>query len=223
MFWNGAAVRRGSCLGLSCLFAASLTPAVTADSPGPAKPDGGGLVVAVSPPGADTGRDILRRGGNAVDAAVATAFAMAVTYPAAGNIGGGGFMLIYPPAARRSPVVIDYRETAPRRRHEDHVHQERQPGTATRPSASPAPCAAWPWPTQRFGKLPWKDVVAPAVKLAEDGFVIDEPLASSLNGSLAPSPSVPPSCGASSARTAARRTGRPATAWCRRTWPRRCG
>src|SRR5579875_2668643 len=51
-----------------------------------------GIVVAVSPPGADVGRDILQRGGNAVDAAIATAFAMAVTYPAAGNIGGGGFM-----------------------------------------------------------------------------------------------------------------------------------
>src|SRR5579872_6158467 len=71
-----------------------------------------GMVVAVSPPGADVGRDVLLKGGNAVDAAVATAFAMAVTYPAAGNIGGGGFMVIFP-GGKAEPVVIDYRERAP--------------------------------------------------------------------------------------------------------------
>src|SRR6516162_2892510 len=71
-----------------------------------------GLVVAVSPPGAEVGRDVLLKGGDAVDAAVATAFAMAVTYPAAGNIGGGGFMLVFP-GRGAEPVVIDYREKAP--------------------------------------------------------------------------------------------------------------
>src|SRR5579864_8632559 len=68
-----------------------------------------GMVVAVSPPGAEVGLAVLKRGGNAVDAAVATAFAMAVTYPAAGNIGGGGFMVVFPGGGRQ-PVVIDYRE-----------------------------------------------------------------------------------------------------------------
>src|SRR5262245_64229254 len=63
-----------------------------------------GVVVAVSPPGADVGAAVLRKGGNAVDAAVATAFAMAVTYPAAGNIGGGGFLLIPPPKAQAEPL-----------------------------------------------------------------------------------------------------------------------
>src|SRR5690348_5591889 len=71
-----------------------------------------GLVVSVSAPASDVGCTILREGGNAVDAAVATAFALAVTYPAAGNIGGGGFMLICP-GGKAEPVVIDYRETAP--------------------------------------------------------------------------------------------------------------
>src|SRR5262245_54529688 len=70
-----------------------------------------GMVVAVSPPGADVGVEVLKKGGNAVDAAVATALAMAVTWPSAGNIGGGGFMLIHPP--KGEPTLIDYREKAP--------------------------------------------------------------------------------------------------------------
>src|SRR3990170_2723095 len=71
-----------------------------------------GMVVAQEKIGARVGADILRQGGNAVDAAVATGFALAVTYPRAGNIGGGGFMIIHA-AERREDVAIDYRETAP--------------------------------------------------------------------------------------------------------------
>src|SRR2546421_11751485 len=71
-----------------------------------------GMVVAQEKTAAAIGADVLRRGGNAVDAAVATGFAMAVSYPRAGNIGGGGFMLIHS-ADRHEDVAIDYRETAP--------------------------------------------------------------------------------------------------------------
>jgi gamma-glutamyltranspeptidase/glutathione hydrolase len=71
-----------------------------------------GMVVSVSAPASEAGLAILKQGGNAVDAAVATAFALAVTFPEAGNIGGGGFMLVYP-GRGADPVVIDYRETAP--------------------------------------------------------------------------------------------------------------
>ena len=71
------------------------------------------MVVAVSPPAVEAGAEVLRSGGNAVDAAVAVALAMAVTYPPAGNIGGGGFMMVHPPGATAETVCIDYRETAP--------------------------------------------------------------------------------------------------------------
>ena len=72
-----------------------------------------GMVVSVSAEGSDAGLEILRKGGNAVDAAVATALAMAVTHPSAGNIGGGGFMLVHP-SDGSPPVMIDYRELAPK-------------------------------------------------------------------------------------------------------------
>ena len=71
-----------------------------------------GMVVAQEKIAARIGADVLKRGGNAIDAAVATGFAMAVTYPRAGNIGGGGFMVIHS-AERHEDVAIDYRETAP--------------------------------------------------------------------------------------------------------------
>jgi gamma-glutamyltranspeptidase/glutathione hydrolase len=151
-----------------------------------------GMVVAVSPPGADVGLAILKKGGNAVDAAVATAFAMAVTYPAAGNLGGGGFMVVFP-GGGAEPVVIDYRETAP--------------AAATRTMFSksdgwyghkvvgvPGTVRGLALAHRRFGKLPWKDVVLPALRLAENGFTIDESLASSLNGVVNSSKEFPELC-----------------------------
>lgn len=137
-----------------------------------------GMVVAVSPPAADVGLAILKKGGNAVDAAVATAFAEAVTYPAAGNIGGGGFMVIHPPGGK--PVVIDYREKAPlgasatMYKKGDGIYSHKAVGV-------PGTVRGLALAHHKFGKLPWKDVVMPAVLLAEEGFPIDAQLASSLN------------------------------------------
>ncbi len=148
-----------------------------------------GIVVAVSPPGADTGCAILRQGGNAVDAAVATAFAMAVTYPAAGNIGGGGFMLIYP-SGKAEPVLIDYREKAPLTAGKT-MFTQKDSWYSHKAVGVPGTVRGLALAHTRFGKLPWKDVVTPAVKLAEEGFVIDQPLAGSLNWIVGSSPEFP--------------------------------
>ncbi len=141
-----------------------------------------GVVVSVSGPGSDAGLAILKEGGNAVDAAVATAFALAVTHPAAGNIGGGGFMLIHP--AKGEPTVIDYRETAPAAatktmfRKDESLYSHRVVGV-------PGTVRGLALAHQKFGKLPWKTVVQPGVNLARQGFVLDAHQAGSLNNVLA--------------------------------------
>ncbi len=139
-----------------------------------------GMVVSVSPPAADVGRDILRRGGNAVDAAIATEFALAVTYPAAGNLGGGGFMVVFP-GGGAEPVVIEYRETAPAAATKTMFAKD-DSWYGHKPVGVPGTVRGMALAHQRFGKLPWKDLVAPAVKLADEGFAIDASLAGQLNG-----------------------------------------
>src|SRR3954466_7081539 len=148
-----------------------------------------GMVVSTSAPASDVGAAILRRGGNAVDAAVATAFALAVTHPSAGNIGGGGFMVIRP--ARGEPITIDYRERAPERStptmYLDSTGKIARQLTATGYLAPGVPgTVAGLWTAhKRYGVLAWKDVVTPAAELAEKGFVVSEGLARSLNREIA--------------------------------------
>ena len=138
-----------------------------------------GVVVSVSKPGSKVGVTILKHGGNAVDAAVATALTMAVTYPPAGNIGGGGFMMIHP-ADSRPPVCIDYREVAPAAATRtmfsltDSRHSRKIVGV-------PGTVRGLELAHRQYGKLPWKQLVAPAIKLARDGFQVDAHLAESLN------------------------------------------
>ncbi|HEX3147412.1 MAG TPA: gamma-glutamyltransferase [Gemmataceae bacterium] len=140
-----------------------------------------GMVVCVSPEAADIGVAVLKQGGNAVDAAVAVGFAMAVTWPEAGNIGGGGFMLVSKPGAE--PTFFDYREKAPASVTRDtfvktndwHNHQAvGVPGTVRGLELA----------HKKLGKLPWKDLVMPAVKLADEGFIFDGPFVRSINDAL---------------------------------------
>src|SRR5438874_3959422 len=138
-----------------------------------------GMVVCVSPPAADVGVDILKRGGTAVDAAVAVAFAAAVPWPEAGNIGGGGFMMVAAPG--REPTCFEYRETAPAAATRDLLADGTVTWLSHKAAGVPGTVRGLALAHARFGKLPWKDLVMPAVRLAEDGFVIDQALARSLN------------------------------------------
>jgi gamma-glutamyltranspeptidase/glutathione hydrolase len=143
---------------------------------------GQGVVVSVSAPANEAGEAVLRQGGNAVDAAVAVGFALTVTWPEAGNIGGGGFMLIRPAGARSEPVVIDSRETAPAAAGKDlFVKHGRKPHLTV---GVPGSVAGLALAHRKYGKLPWKELVAPAAKLAGDGFAIDAALAGSLERGL---------------------------------------
>ena len=123
---------------------------------------------------ASVAEEILLAGGNAVDAAVATGFALAVTYIDAGNIGGGGFMLIHMDG---NAYFLDYRETAPIKAHRDMFLDENgnvvKNSTLIGPRAAGVPgTVAGFWAAhQKFGNLSWKQVLAPAIKLARDGFI----------------------------------------------------
>jgi gamma-glutamyltranspeptidase/glutathione hydrolase len=185
---RGARSRRWPTLpsvSLGLLSVLSVTS--VAHSSSAAEPAGyhNGAVAAVSPRAVDIGVETLQRGGNAVDAAVATAFAMAVTWPSAGNIGGGGFMVVHP-GPGKEPVVIEYRETAPAAAKADTFVKDDNQYTH-RVVGVPGTVRGMELAHKKFGKLPWKDVVMPAVKLAEDGFAMSEGLACSLNNVLAKS------------------------------------
>jgi gamma-glutamyltranspeptidase/glutathione hydrolase len=141
-----------------------------------------GLVVTVSAPASDAGLVILKEGGNAVDAAVATAFALAVTYPQAGNLGGGGFMVVHP--ADGKPVVIEYRETAPGAATRDMFAKGKPDRYGHLVVGVPGTVRGMALAHQKYGKLPWKTLVMPAVRLAEKGFTLDAHVAKSLNAIL---------------------------------------
>jgi gamma-glutamyltranspeptidase/glutathione hydrolase len=146
-----------------------------------------GMVVAQEKTAARIGADILRRGGNAVDAAVATGFAMAVTYPRAGNIGGGGFMIIHS-AERHEDVAIDYRETAPAATTPGiFLGPDGKPDTAkSRDSALgigvPGTTAGLALALEKYGsgKFTLADLLQPAIDLARDGILIADDNADTL-------------------------------------------
>ena len=134
------------------------------------------MVVTSHPLASDVGVDILRRGGNAVDAAVAVAFALAVVHPVAGNIGGGGFMVIRQHDG--GVHALDFREAAPsgatRSMYVDSAGNVLESSlTGHRSVGVPGSVAGLYEAHRRFGHLTWKDVVGPAVGLARDGYTLD--------------------------------------------------
>ncbi len=132
------------------------------------------LVVSGSPVASEVGRDILRQGGNAVDAAVAVGFALAVVHPEAGNIGGGGFMVIRMDTG--GVQTLDYRETAPGRASRDmYVSAGPEASVTGHLSAGvPGAVAGLTEAHRKYGRLPFATVIAPAIRLAYDGFVVDD-------------------------------------------------
>ncbi|MDB6123287.1 MAG: ggt [Pedosphaera sp.] len=143
--------------------------------------------MSVSGPASDVGVSILKQGGNAVDAAVATAFALAVVYPPAGNLGGGGFMLVHPAPGKGEPVVFDYRESAPAAAFPTMYSKEESQFTH-RAVAVPGTVRGFAMAHRRFGSLPWSQLLQPAIALARDGYLVDMNLADSLNVTLAAAP-----------------------------------
>ena len=142
-----------------------------------------GMVVSQEATASKVGAGVLKAGGNAIDAAIATAFALAVVHPAAGNIGGGGFIVFRP--ASGDPAAYDFRETAPAAatpamfltagRYDSAKHHESHLSVGV-PGTVAGLHLAW----KQHGTLPWKRLVQPAIALARDGFPLSEALAASL-------------------------------------------
>jgi gamma-glutamyltranspeptidase/glutathione hydrolase len=136
-----------------------------------------GMVAAQNRLSAEVGAQILEDGGNAVDAAVATGFSLAVTLPRAGNLGGGGFMLIHD-AINDENIAIDYREMAPISATRDMYLDENGDVDPTRSRFShlaagvPGTVSGFHTAHRMYGRLAWKDLLAPAIRQARDGFVV---------------------------------------------------
>jgi gamma-glutamyltranspeptidase/glutathione hydrolase len=136
-----------------------------------------GAVSSAEANASQIGVDILRRGGNAVDAAVAVGFALGVTHPTAGNIGGGGFLVVRLPDGKS--IAFDYREMAPGKAHRDMYLDAA--GNLTEDSRKGPRAAGIPGVVRglaaahaMFGSMPWEELVMPAVKLAREGWALDQ-------------------------------------------------
>jgi gamma-glutamyltranspeptidase/glutathione hydrolase len=149
-------------------------------SPNDAQQRGVGLVVSDNKLATEAGMEILNRGGNAVDAAIATAFALAVVDQAASGLGGGGFMMIYDARDKRAHA-LDFRETAPEAAHADLYVRNGKPApslglTGGLAVAVPGEVAGLLTAMKRFGSLPLAALMEPAIRLAIEGFPLDASL-----------------------------------------------
>ena len=143
-----------------------------------------GMVASVDATATQVGVDILKEGGNAVDAAVAVGYALAVTHPQAGNLGGGGFMLIR--SKNGNTTAIDFREMAPAKATRDmFLDDQGNPDskkslTSHLASGTPGTVAGFSLALDKYGTMPLNKVVQPAFKLARDGFIVNDPLGAAL-------------------------------------------
>ena len=170
--------RNGACIMLSILTQVLLLQAGDPDWIARGR---AGMVASDSPEASQIGADVLRAGGNAFDAAVATSFALAVSRPQSTGLGGGGFMLAYVAAEKRF-VVLDFREVAPA-----GAHWEYYSGMGAQNPQGPAPSvyggnaigvpgqvAGLDEINRRFGTKPLRDLIQPSIQLAEAGFTVDQ-------------------------------------------------
>lgn len=142
-----------------------------------------GMVVSQERLASEAGAQVLREGGSATDAAVATAFALAVVHPAAGNLGGGGFLLSRPTSGQAA--FIDFRETAPAAAHpamwlQGGTYDEARHHDSLAAVGVPGTVAGLRLAWAREGRLPWARLLRPAIRLARDGFVLTDNQAASL-------------------------------------------
>jgi gamma-glutamyltranspeptidase / glutathione hydrolase len=145
------------------------------------------IVVAEEPVAADVGASVLKAGGNAVDAAVAVALALAVTYPVAGNLGGGGFLLAR--FADGRSTFIDFRERAPRKSSRDMYLDTdgkltRDSIEGWRASGVPGTVRGLELAHKKYGSKPWKELVSPSIRLAREGFPVSYGLSQTLSGAV---------------------------------------
>lgn len=177
LLWGGAAAARVE-------SAPPVSYGIEADTFHPVRAQQG-MVASVDAIATQVGVDILRQGGNAVDAAVAVGFALAVTHPQAGNLGGGGFMLLRTASGRAT--AIDFREIAPARASRDMFLDKQGNAdsklslTSPLASGTPGTVAGFALAAQKYGTLPLSRLVQPAVELARKGIIVNDALADDLN------------------------------------------
>jgi gamma-glutamyltranspeptidase/glutathione hydrolase len=187
-------MRSTTAVALTLVATSSLALAQTAALPAVAPVRAAhAMVVSIHHDATDAGVEVLREGGNAVDAAVAVGFALAVVHPVAGNLGGGGFMLIRPGSGKLAggkPHFLDYREKAPAAASANMYLDAKGnvvKGMSTegsKASGVPGSVAGLTYAEAHYGRLGLKKVMAPAIKLARDGFVLSEEEAQTMHSPL---------------------------------------
>lgn len=170
----------------SLLFGQAALPIIRYDTIHHPQTATGGMVVSQRMIASEVGGEILEAGGNAIDAAVAVGLALAVALPRAGNLGGGGFMMVHLAEEART-IAIDYREMAPAAAHEnvyvrddgsvdDNAHR-----ASHRAAGVPGSVAGFAYALENYGTMTWAEVIAPAIMLADAGIVLDQDTASAIN------------------------------------------